>query len=293
MSTPPVDVSKPAEPAAPRTPRALVLGGGGITGIAWMLGVLRGLEQQGIGLSVADVVVGTSAGSVVGAQLTSGTPVEELYDAQLAPPDREIGAELSRLTLLRLLPPLVLPGDGRAKRARIGRMAIKAHAPGDDRRVEVIRSRIGLGEWPDRRLKVTAVDAESGRLVVFERGGPADLVHAVAASCAVPLVWPPVTIGERHYVDGGIRTTANVDLAGPCERLVVLAPIPKSLSKRSSIAHQVTRTGADHHAVVAPDAEAVAEIGKNVLDPAKRADAARTGLRQAVDVAEQVRAVWA
>lgn len=292
MSTPSIDATEPADPTVQRLPRALVLGGGGITGIAWMLGLLRGLEQQGVHLSLADLVVGTSAGSVVGAQVTSGTPIEELYESQLAPPDREIGAELSRLTLLRLLPPLVLPGDGRAKRSRIGRMAIKAHPPGDHRRVEVIRSRIGLGQWPDRRLKVTAVDAESGRLVVFERGGRADLVHAVAASCAVPLVWPPVTVGERHYVDGGIRTSANADLAGPCERLVVLAPFPKSLSKKSSIAHQVTRTGADHHTVVAPDAEALAAIGKNVLDPAKRAGAARTGLRQAADVAEQVRAVW-
>lgn len=284
-------------PDAPRSPRALVLGGGGITGIAWMLGLLKGLHDEGVDLTAADLVVGTSAGSVVGAQLTSGLPVEELYAAQLAPADQEIGAKLSRLVLLRLLPPLVVPGAAQVKRARIGRMALKAHPPGDDRRVEVIRSRIGIGEWPDRRLKVTAVDAESGRLQVWERGGDADLVHAVASSCAVPLVWPPVTVGQgsirRHYVDGGIRSTANVDLAGPCERLVVLAPLPKSLSKRSSIESQVARTGAEHHAVVSPDAQALADIGKNVLDPAKRADAARAGLRQAADVVDDVRRAWA
>lgn len=279
----------------PRSPRALVLGGGGITGIAWMLGLLRGLQQQGVDLGQADTVLGTSAGSVVGAQITSGLSLEELYEGQLAPADREIGASLSRLTLLRMLPPLLVPGGSRAKRSRIGRMAMRAHRPEggpEARRVQVIGSRIGVTEWPERRLQVTAVDAESGELRVWERGGRADLLHAVASSCAVPLVWPPVTVGERHYVDGGVRSSANVDLVGPTERLVVLAPLPKSLSKRSSIPTQVARTGAAHHAVVSPDAQALQDIGSNVLDPAKRADAARTGLRQAADVAEEVRRVW-
>lgn len=290
-------VSQPdhVESQPPRFPRALVLGGGGITGIAWMLGVLRGLQERGIDLGEADTVLGTSAGSVVGAQITSGLSLEELYETQLAPPDREIGANLSRLTLLRMLPPLLLPGGSRAKRARIGRMAMQAHAPEGGpqaRRVQVIGSRIGVADWPERRLRVTTVDAESGELRVWERGGRADLLHAVAASCAVPLVWPPVTIGERHYVDGGVRSSANVDLAGPSERLVVLAPLPKSLSKRSSIPVQVARTGAAHHAVVSPDAEALEQIGRNVLDPAKRAAAARAGLRQAADVAEEVRRAW-
>lgn len=272
--------------------RALVLGGGGITGIAWMLGLLKGLQDAGVDLAGADTVVGTSAGSVVGAQVTSGLSVEELYAAQLAPADREIGASLSRLTLLRMLPPLLLPGSGTRKRARVGRLAMRAHPPGDDRRVEVIRSRIGLGDWPERDLRVTAVDAESGEPVSFEPGGPADLVHAVAASCAVPLVWPPVTIGGRHYVDGGVRSTANADLAKGADRVVVLAPLPQALTKRSSIPAQLARTGARHTAVVSPDGQALADIGKNVLDPAKRADAARAGLRQSADAVDAVRGAW-
>lgn len=272
--------------------RALVLGGGGITGIAWMLGVLRGLQEAGVDLAGADTVVGTSAGSVVGAQLTSGRDLEELYAGQLAPADGEIGASLSRLTLLRMVPPLLLPGSGTRKRARMGRLAMRAHPPGDDRRVEVIGSRLGLADWPERDLRVTAVDAESGEPVSFERGGPADLVRAVAASCAVPLVWPPVTIAGRHYVDGGVRSTSNADLAAGAERVVVLAPLPQALTKRSSIPAQLARTGARHTAVVSPDPQALAAIGKNVLDPAKRADAARAGLRQSADVVDAVRAAW-
>jgi NTE family protein len=117
-------------------------------------------------------------------------------------------------------------------------------------------------------------------------------VHAVAASCAVPLVWPAVTINEKHYVDGGMRSTANVDLAAGADVVVVIAPLPQAFSKATSIRAQLASTGAARTAVVTPDERALLDIGKNVLDPAKRADAARTGLRQAADVVEKVRAAW-
>ncbi len=271
---------------------ALVLGGGGITGIAWELGILKGLADSGLDLSTADLVVGTSAGSVVGAQITSGRSIEELYATQLEPPDHEIGATFSKLTMLRMVLPMVLPGSGHTKRARIGRAALRAHPPGGDQRIEVIRSRIGVTEWPPGDLRVTAVEAESGRSVVFDRSSGVDIVHAVAASCAVPLVWPAVTIDGLHYVDGGMRSSANVDLAAGADVVVVIAPLPQSLSRATSIRAQLERTGATRTAVVTPDAEALADIGKNVLDPAKRAAAARSGLRQTAEIVDLVRAAW-
>ena len=274
------------------TSTALVLGGGGVTGIAWELGILKGLADEGVDLAAADLVVGTSAGSVVGAQITSGHSLDELYAGQLEPTDTEIGAELSRLTILRLVPPMLIPGSQQKKLARVGKMAMRAHPPGGADRIEVIRSRIGIEKWPDRDLRVTAVEAESGEFVVFDRDSGVDIVHAVAASCAVPLVWPAVTIDGRHYVDGGMRSTANVDLARGKDSVVVIAPLPQAFSKATSIRTQLGATGASRKAVVTPDAEALAAIGKNVLDPAKRADAARTGLRQAAEVAAKVRSVW-
>lgn len=274
------------------TRTALVLGGGGVTGIAWELGILKGLADAGVDVTTADVVVGTSAGSVVGAQVTSGRSVDELYESQLAPADHEIGAKLSRLTMLRMLPPLLLPGSGNTKRARIGAMALKAHEPGGEKRIEVIRSRIGVEDWPDRALKITSVEAESGTFVVWEKDSGVDLVHAVASSCAVPLVWPAVTIDGKHYVDGGMRSTANVDLAEGADTVVVIAPLPQAFSKATSIRAQLERTGATRTAVVTPDEQALVAIGKNVLDPAKRADAARAGLRQATSVLEKVKAAW-
>jgi NTE family protein len=275
------------------TRTALVLGGGGITGIAWELGILKGLADAGLDLSEADLVIGTSAGSVVGAQITTGRSLEELYATQLEPADKEIGAELSRLTLLRLVPPMLLPGSPERKLARVGKMSMRAHPPGGEKRIDVIRSRIGVADWPERDLLVTSVEAETGKFVAFDRNSGVDLVHAVAASCAVPLVWPAVTIDGKHYVDGGIRSTANVDLAKGADAIVVIAPLPQAFSKATSIRGQLASIGVSRKAVVIPDEKALVDIGRNVLDPHKRADAARTGLRQAADVVEKVRRAWA
>jgi len=274
------------------TRTALVLGGGGITGIAWELGILKGLADAGLDLSGADLVIGTSAGSVVGAQITSGRSVEELYATQLEPADKEIGATLSRLTMFRLLPPMLMPGSQERKLARVGKMSMRAHPPGGEKRIQVIRSRIGLTEWPERDLRVTAVEAERGTFVAFDRHSGVDLVHAVAASCAVPLVWPAVMIDGRHYVDGGMRSTANADLARGAEVVVVIAPLPQAFSKATSIRAQLAETGATRTAVITPDELALVDIGRNVLDPNKRADAARTGLRQAADVVAKVSRAW-
>ena len=272
--------------------RALVLGGGGVTGIAWMLGLLTGLQREGVDLTDADTVIGTSAGSVVGAQVTSGLTLETLYDEQLTPPDREIGAELGAMFLVRLLPLVMLPGSAQTKRRRVGRGALKAHPESGDRRVEVISQRIGIDDWPDRDLRVTAVEARTGTFRVLDRDSGVPVVHAVAASCAVPFVWPPVDYQNTAYVDGGVRSPANVDLASGADRVVVLAPLVQAFTRASRPAAQLERLRAARTSLVSPDAEALAVIGKNVLDPSKRADAARTGLRQAADVADQVRSTW-
>ncbi len=272
--------------------RALVLGGGGVTGIAWMLGLLTGLQRAGVDLTDADTVIGTSAGSVVGAQVTSGLTLETLYDEQLAPADHEIGAEVGAMFLVRLLPLVLLPGSPQAKRRRIGRGALRAHPGSGDGRVEVISRRIGIDGWPERDLRVTAVEARTGRFRVLDRDSGVPVVHAVAASCAVPFVWPPVEFQSTAYIDGGMRSPANVDLAAGADRVVVLAPLVQAFGRTARPASQLGRLRAAHTSLVSPDAAALAAIGKNVLDPSKRADAARSGLRQAAEVADEVRSAW-
>jgi NTE family protein len=273
--------------------KALVLAGGGITGIAWELGILAGLSERGVDLTDADLVIGTSAGSVVGAQLTSGVPVEDLYAEQLRDATGEIAARLTTGMILRWVVSSALPGDDQRARARLGRRALSAHTvPEADRRA-VIESRLQALTWPAQALQITAVDARSGEFRVFDQSSGVELVDAVAASCAVPLIWPPVTIEGRRYMDGGVRSIANADLAAGYGRVVVLAPSTQSLRRSGRISTQLETLGPDsHHTVVSPSAEARAAMGRNLLDPAFRAASARAGREQAARVRDAVAVTW-
>jgi NTE family protein len=275
---------------------ALVLGGGGITGIAWEIGLLAGLAEAGVDLTGADLVVGTSAGSVVGAQVTCGGDLGELFERQLRPPSEERAARLRRATLAQYAW-AYFRSRGREEqfRRRIGALALAAEkagaTPTEEERLRVIGSRLVGTEWPDRALLVTAVDAHTGEFRTFDRDSGVPLLQAVAASCAVPGVYPPVTIDGRRYVDGGMRSPANADLADGHDRVVVLAPLPRGAGPMASVDAQVTGMVA-RVAVVSPDAQSKAAIGRNVLDPAARAGSARAGRAQAARVVAEVTEAW-
>lgn len=273
--------------------RALVLGGGGVTGVGWEIGLLHGLVAAGVPVGAADLVVGTSAGSVVGAQLCSGVPLGELYERQLEPPTGEVPAKLGLGVLLRLAA-TGLGRDARAARARLGRRALRASTVPEATRRAVIAGRLPAHEWPEHpRLLVTGVDAVTGDAVVWSRDSGVSLVDAVAASCAVPLVWPPMTVDGHPYIDGGVRSPTNADRAEGCSRVVVLAPVTASPRRSGRVTRQLAALGPQARSVVCrPDAEARAAIGRNVLDPARRAAAAEAGNRQAARVAKDVAAVW-
>jgi NTE family protein len=273
--------------------KALVLAGGGITGIGWELGILAGLAELGVDLSDADVVVGTSAGSVVGAQLTSGIPVQKLYDEQLREATGEISARIGPAVLLRFAIAGLLPGSDQKARARLGKFALAAKTVDESDRIAVIEERLPQKDWPERKLLITAVEAHTGELKVFDRDSGVSLVNAVAASCAVPVVWPPVTIDGHRYMDGGARSVANADLAKGCGRVVVIAPITASLRRSGRISEQLAKLGQHLHSVViSPDADAKEAIGRNVLDPAHRAASALAGRAQARSVRDAVAVAW-
>jgi NTE family protein len=275
---------------------ALVLGGGGITGIAWEIGLLAGLAEAGIDLSGADLVVGTSAGSVVGAQLTGGARLEAMYGRQLEPATGEKAARLNRATLVQYAWAMMRSrGRDVEFRRRIGALALAAEkaglTPTEQERLDVIGGRLISREWAERDLLLTAVDAETGEFRTFDRNSGVPLLQAVAASCAVPGVYPPVTIDGRRYVDGGMRSAANADLAQGYDRLVVLAPIPRGVGPMASVDAQVTGM-VSRVAVVSPDEGSRTAIGRNVLDPAARAPSAEAGRTQAARVAERIAEVW-
>jgi NTE family protein len=277
--------------------KALVFGGGGVTGIAWEIGMLMGLADGGVDLSQADVLVGTSAGAVVASQVASSKSVEELYAAQVAPPSGEIAARMGFMATLRFVAAMAMPGNPQQARARLGRAALRARTLPEAERYEVIRRRMKDDAWPEKpRLLITSVNAETGEFVVFDKDSGVSLVDAVAASCAVPIIWPPVTIQGKRYMDGGVRSVANVDLARGCQRVVVIAPIIQGLRRADRPASQLEVLEREQQgvrtALLSPDPASRAAIGSNVLDPAHRAASAQAGRAQGAAQAERIRAVW-
>jgi NTE family protein len=273
--------------------RALVLGGGGVTGVAWEIGLLYGLAERGVDLTAADLFVGTSAGSVVAAQLTSGTPVAELFTHELADTTGDTNAVIGSRVLLGFVLAALWPGGRTRGRARLGRAALKARTVPESERRRAIASRVRRDDWPAARLLVPAVEAQTGEVAVFDRDSGVSLIDAVAASCAVPLVWPPMTVNGRRYVDGGVRSVANVDLARGYDRVVVIAPITAAARRADKPAAQAAALGPGvRTVVVSPTDAALTAIGRNPLDPTRRAPAAQAGRAQAAEVIERVRAVW-
>jgi NTE family protein len=274
--------------------RALVLGSGGITGVAWELGMLAGLAARGVDLTTADLVIGTSAGSVVGAQVTSQAPLAQLYEAQLGPPDGTIAARMGLRVKLWFVWALACCRDPSRSLLRLGKLALATPSIPEAQRREVIEARLPGRDWPERRLLITAVDADSGEFAVFDAASGASLAEAVAASCAVPGIWPPVLINGRRWMDGGMRSAANADLARECDQIVVLAPISQGFGTMPPVARQCVELahGGRVVAMVAPDAAAVAAIGKNLLDPARCAAAAAAGYAQAAAAAGDLARLW-
>ncbi len=275
--------------------KALVLGGGGVAGVAWETGLLLGLVDVGVDLTDADLVIGTSAGSVVASQVTTGVPLAELYERQLLSTAEssekvvEFDTEAFVVTLVELFADRPEPLE---LRRRLGALAMAADTVPEVERRTIIEARLPVKDWPDRPLAIAAVDAMTGDFVPFDRTSGVSLVDAVAASCAVPGVWPPVTIGDRRYIDGGVRSTVNADLASGYERVVVVAPIAMGLA--GSIHHEIEALEAEGSqvAVVVADEASVAAFGTNPLHPATREPSALAGRAQGPSVAEAVAEVW-
>jgi len=263
--------------------RALVLAGGGVARIAWEIGVLRGFADVDpellTGLRRADVVVGTSAGSAVAAQITSGAPIEDLYSAQLSERSDELEVELNLDDLLvRFVTATAGATSPVDMRRRIGALALETPTVSEPTRRVVIASRLPEVTWPDSTLLLTAVDAETGESAVFTKESGVNLVDAVAASCAVPGVWPPVTIKGNRYIDGGVRSGTNADLAAGCDRVLIVTPSQsKAPQPWGNLDDEIDQLSpASVHVVFANEASAAA-FGTNPLSPSTRAPAAREG----------------
>jgi len=274
--------------------RALVLGAGGHAATAWEVGLITGMHDVGVDVRNVDVIVGTSAGARVAAQIASQVTLEELFQRQVDPSlqTKESAPPLDftrwRADFMRVREG---PGDTLAVLKRFGAMALQTPQDLLELRRRMVTASLPSHVWPDRRLGIVAVDVESGERCVFDRSTGVDLVDAVAASGAVPGIWPAVAIGGRRYMDGGVYSIDNADLALGCDRvLIVTLPArvpPLCVASLEAAVERLKRSGA-HVEVIHPDEgsqTAFASVGGNLLDPSVREPAARAGREQGRRVA--------
>lgn len=195
--------------------KALVLGGGGVAGIAWMTGLLFGLSEHNVDLRTSELTIGTSAGATLAAQLGGEISIEDLFQRMLcASHTREMAPDPSLFESFRKARSTFSTIENRSDRIRqIGKWALETPTVAQSDRRAIVAERLPSQSWPETELQIVVVDAHSGEMVVFDRNSQVNLVDAVTASCAVPGIWPPVTIHGRRYIDGGVRSAENADLA--------------------------------------------------------------------------------
>jgi NTE family protein len=287
---------------------ALVLGGGGSTGNAWLIGVIAGLFDSGLDVTRADLIVGTSAGATAAAQITGGS-LPELLNATLAaaPPARQAGSVADRpgalvATHMEKTAAIIASAANHAEMRRaMGAAALEVDAASDGSWATqwraTVAARLPRTDWPDARLSLTAVDARTGEGIAFTRDSGVDMVDAVAASTSGGP--HPYRIGDSRYIDGGYRTNAeNADLATGYLRVLVLSPFGgrtrMPLEWGMHLAPQVDRLRAEGSGVetVFPDAEAKQLFGVNGMDLSLRPAAARSGFEQGRGLAERLSGFW-
>ncbi len=276
-----------------------MLAGGGVAGIAWETGLLTGLQDEDPGLSrsilaAATTFVGTSAGSTVAAQLAGGTPLEELFGRQVSPESAELNVEVDMSELMAMMSGAMSAATSPEEvRRMIGKVAVDAKTVPPVVRRAAIDARLPVKDWTSQPLLIPAVEIETGDLRVFDRASGVGLVDAVAASCAVPAVWPPVDIDGRLYMDGGTRSVSNADLAAGAEFVLILVPGPAASPMGPAIADAelAALAPARIHSVFADEAS-IQAIGINPLDPGTRPAAARAGRDQGRRIAPQISEFW-
>jgi NTE family protein len=178
--------------------------------------------------------------------------------------------------------------------------------PGAAQRRAIVAARLPRREWPERPMIVTALDAHTGELAAFDRDSGVDLVDAVNASTALPGLVPTVSINGGRYIDGGVRSPDNADLASGYANIVVLSPLggrsqaPLQAGQfeglrrppqwGTDLASQVEalRSQGSRVEVITPDADSLAAMGTNQMDPATRIPAARAGFAQGKQEAARV-----
>jgi NTE family protein len=296
------------------TRKALVLGGGGPVGIAWESGLLTGFAEAGVDLSQADFILGTSAGSFVGAQLAMGASPASLAAPFLAMADappkprtepREPARPAPDLTLLMRKMAEAASGVRPAQevRAEIGAWALEQSPMSEDAFIQSFGrflAELPTDAWPHKGYACTAVDAVDGSFRLWDKAAGVGLTRAVASSCSVPGVYPPITINGRRYIDGGMRSAVNADMATGYDLVVVVAirvatgagEAAQRMRQALDAEIQVLLDGGARVELVTPDEASVGAFGPNLMDMRRRPRAAHAGVIQGRSGANAIRSAW-
>jgi NTE family protein len=296
---------------------ALVLGGGGAAGNAWLIGIIAGLAEAGLDMTqAADLVIGTSSGATAAAQVRSGIPPAELLTSVLSPPVQPVGQNREQppsLPMATVFERMRAIGAAATSAADLRRAmgafglesdAILGPAAAEQRR-GMVAARLPRLEWPDRPMIVVAVNAHTGELAAFDRDSGVELADAVTAATALPGMVPTHSINGARYINGGVRSADNADLASGYANVVVLTPfsersgplppgqfegLRRSPEWGNDLASQVEalRKQGGRVEVITPDADSRAAMGTNQMDPATRIPAALAGFAQGKQEATRV-----
>jgi NTE family protein len=254
-----------------------------VLGTAWLAGLAAGLRREGFDLGKADLIVGTSAGAIVGAILATGRDLEELATLPEADSEPVVVTDHERLNEV-----FAVLGDSTLEPAsalvRVGRLALAVETGAEGAYVARMERLIGTHEWPEGRLLIPAVDVDTGRPLVWDRSSGVPLATAVASSTAFPANAPPITIGGRRYMDGALRSGTNADLAADMETVIVIEPLAHLFPADTPPQPTTVR--------LAPDAAAQEALG-DLNDRASWSVVYEAGVRQAGEAAELIAPVWA
>jgi NTE family protein len=273
--------------------RAVIIGGGGVTGIAWATGILQGLHDEGVDLGAADAITGTSAGAFVGAYLAAGV-VARYFERQFSDDAGEISTTMSPETIEGWQQAFAAGADDSTVTAQaLGRLALATPTVSSEARAALVAARLPSRDWPDGPLQMTVIDAETGALELFDKDSGVALVTAVAASGAVPGVWPVVHALGRRWIDGGSCSAANLALAAGFDKVVAIVPVegfPGRRGAREDVA-DLEAAGVEVGLVV-PDDGSRSALGANPFDPTRRGPAADAGRLQGRQIAAGLDLLW-
>ncbi len=275
----------------------LALGGGGVVGVAWEIGVLQALQEAGFDIGGVELTVGTSAGSLIGSRLLHGHSLADM-EAEQARPDPIVGrgptdfAALAEVFQIWVSEPQMTPDLAR----RVAAKAMQTSGVSEEELVAAFAHAVGTDSWPPGDLRIATVAASTGERVAWTAADEIPLTRAVAASCAVPGIFPPITIGDDRYVDGGVWSGSNADLLGASEVEAMLFIGP--MSGAPNLLGQISASALTREAAALEVGGAVlrsitpgprfAEVAHNLMDSSQREAALRVGRSDGAAAAERL-----